>query len=160
MITGKWLRGSEDLTPALKVRQDVFVTEQGFPAETERDEYDERAVHALLFDEDGNPAATGRLFVDDDGYWRIGRMAVEKHLRGMQLGDLLIRMLLDKALGAGAQRLRVSAQRQAEGFYAKYGFAPYGETYDEDGVPHVAMEATDGSVRAACFSGCGGHCGS
>lgn len=39
MITGKWITGQQDLTDALEFRQKVFVQEQGFPAETERDAF-------------------------------------------------------------------------------------------------------------------------
>ena len=53
-------------------------------------------------------------------------------------------------------RLRISAQRQAEGFYALYGFAPYGEEYMDHHVPHIDMEATDESIVKAVFTGCRG----
>lgn len=156
MITGKLIAGSGDLSEVQSIRMRVFVDEQGFPADEEMDQYDARAVHALLYDDDHNPAATGRLYIDDDGYWRIGRVAVLKGKRGAQLGDLVMRMLLDKALGVGAKRFRISAQRQAEGFYALYGFAPYGEEYMDHHVPHIDMEATDESIVKAVFTGCRG----
>ena len=89
--------------------------EQGFPAESEMDEYDARAIHCLLYNDDHKPSATARLFIDDDGYWRIGRVAVLREMRGKQLGDLAMRMVLDKALQAGAKRFRLSSQKQAEG---------------------------------------------
>ena len=156
MITGKMIAGNGDLTEVMDIRMRVFVDEQGFPAEEEKDEYDARAIHALLYDDDHNPAATGRLYIDDDGYWRLGRLAVLKEKRGQQLGDLVMRMLLDKALGVGAQRFRLSAQRQAEGFYALYGFTPFGEEYMDHHVPHIEMEATNESILRAVFSGCRG----
>ena len=156
MITGKFVRGSENLDEIKALRMGVFVEEQGFPAETEMDEYDVRAVHCLLYDDDGKPAATGRLYIDDDGYWRLGRIAVRKDVRGWQLGDLLMRMLLDKALRAGAQHFRLSAQRAAEGFYRIYGFEGYGEEYNDYGVPHIEMEATRDSIIRAVFTGCRG----
>jgi predicted GNAT family N-acyltransferase len=156
MITGKLIPGNGDISEALDVRRRVFVEEQGFPAQEEPDEYDARAVHCLLYDDAHRPAATGRLFIDDDGYWRLGRVAVIKEMRGKQLGDLVMRMLLDKALSVGAKRFRLSAQRSAEGFYRLYGFEPYGEAYLDGGVAHVEMEATNESVVRAVFTGCRG----
>ena len=156
MITGKLIAGGGDLSEVQSIRMRVFVDEQGFPADEEMDQYDARAVHALLYDDDHNPAATGRLYIDDDGYWRIGRVAVLKEKRGAQLGDLVMRMLLDKALGVGAKRFRISAQRQAEGFYALYGFTPCGAEYMDHHVPHIDMEATDQSIVKAVFTGCRG----
>lgn len=115
MITGKFIRGDQDLSEAKEIRMSVFVDEQGFPAESEMDEYDARAIHCLLYNDDHKPSATARLFIDDDGYWRIGRVAVLREMRGKQLGDLAMRMVLDKALQAGAKRFRLSSQKQAEG---------------------------------------------
>ena len=97
------------------------------------------------------------LFIDDDGYWRIGRVAVLREMRGKQLGDLAMRMVLDKALQAGAKRFRLSSQKQAEGFYRLYGFEPTGEETDDCGVPHTEMEATDESIVRAVFTGCRGE---
>ena len=65
MIYGKWLRGSDDLSQALALRQEVFVQEQGFSAEAEHDALDDRAVHALLFDDEGRTVGCGRLYIDD-----------------------------------------------------------------------------------------------
>ncbi|MGI5883904.1 MAG: GNAT family N-acetyltransferase [Candidatus Spyradocola sp.] len=157
MVTGKFIRGNDDLSEVEGVRMRVFVEEQGFPAEEEMDAYDARAIHCLLYDGEGKPAATGRLYIDDDGYWRIGRVAVVRERRGQQMGDLLMRMLLDKALNAGARHFRLSAQKQAEGFYRRYGFTPFGEEYLDGTVPHVEMEATNESILRAVFSGCRGE---
>ena len=150
-------KGLENIPAAQAIRQKVFVEEQGFRAAEEMDAYDARAIHCLLYDGEGKPAATGRLYIDDDGYWRIGRVAVVRERRGQQMGDLVMRMLLDKALGAGAKRFRLLAQRQAEGFYSRYGFTPYGEEVLDQGVPHIEMEATDVSILRAVFSGCRGE---
>ncbi len=157
MITGKFIAGNGDLQEAYGIREEVFVKEQGFPAEIERDEYDARAIHALLYDDDHKPAATGRLYIDNEGFWHLGRICVRKDLRGKQLGDLVMRMMLDKAIGAGAGFFRLSAQSSVEGFYRIYGFTPYGEEYEVCGKPHVNMEATKESIVAAVFSGCRGE---
>ena len=157
MITGKFIRGDQDLSEAKEIRMSVFVDEQGFPAESEMDEYDARAIHCLLYNDDHKPSATARLFIDDDGYWRIGRVAVLREMRGKQLGDLAMRMVLDKALQAGAKRFRLSSQKQTEGFYRLYGFKPTGEETDDCGVLHTEMEATDESIVRAVFTGCRGE---
>ena len=47
MITGKWITGQQDLTAVMEIRQKVFTQEQGFPAEADRDAFDEQAMHAL-----------------------------------------------------------------------------------------------------------------
>ena len=45
MITGKFIRGDQDLSEAKEIRMSVFVDEQGFPAGSDMGEYDARAVH-------------------------------------------------------------------------------------------------------------------
>ena len=53
--------------------------------------------------------------------------------------------------------MQATAQKQAQGFYARYGFSPFGEEYLDGGVPHVEMEATNESILRAVFSGCRGE---
>ena len=74
MIRGKYLTSKDDIAPVLAVRNAVFVEEQGFSAEGERDAYDDMAIYALAFNEEGAPVSTGRRFVDRDGQFTIGRV--------------------------------------------------------------------------------------
>ena len=157
MIRGKFLTSQDDVRAVMDIRRRVFVDEQGYSADTEIDGFDKMAVYALAFDENDRPAGTGRLIINDESRFQIGRVCVLKEARGRGLGDLVMRMLLDKALGAGAKRFRLLAQRQAEGFYSRYGFTPYGEEVLDQGVPHIEMEATDVSILRAVFSGCRGE---
>lgn len=39
----------------------------------------------------------------------------------------------------GPVPLKISAQEYLREFYASFGFDPIGETYLEDGIPHIAM---------------------
>jgi ElaA protein len=41
----------------------------------------------------------------------------------------------------GHVTLSLSAQLRLQKFYADLGFAPIGELYEEDGIPHVVMRA-------------------
>ena len=94
MIRGKYLTSKDDIAPVLAVRNAVFVEEQGFSAEGERDAYDDMAIYALAFNEEGAPVSTGRLFVDRDGQFTIGRVCTLRAYRGQGYGDLIMRMLL------------------------------------------------------------------
>ena len=49
MFNGKFVAGTEGAQPAFDLRYEVFVTEQGFPAECERDEHDAWAHHLMIF---------------------------------------------------------------------------------------------------------------
>ena len=122
-----------------RVRDEVFVDEQGVPAELERDAArDPSCVHVLARLEDGTPIGTGRLTPDR----HIGRMAVRKPWRGHGVGDALLRALLDAAWLQGTQAVHLNAQVDAIGFYARHGFVPVGERFMEAGIAHQAMART------------------
>ena len=82
------------------------------------------AVYALAYDEKDRPAGTGRLIINDESRFQIGRVCVLKEARGQGLGDLVVRMLLYRALELGAGEIWLGAQLPAVGFYARYGFHP------------------------------------
>lgn len=152
MITGKWLRPGAAIEDALRVRQAVFVEEQGFAGETERDALDEASWHAVLY-EGEEPVATGRIYWAE-GEFHVGRICVLRALRGRGYGDLLMRLLLYKALDHNAVSVTLGAQLHALPFYARYGFMPYGEEYLEEGVGHQRMRALAAEIRLE--SACGG----
>jgi len=64
------------------LRTAVFVQEQGIDAAMEVDGRDDSAVHAVAFNRLGLPIATGRLLRGREGEGVIGRMAVDRAVRG------------------------------------------------------------------------------
>ena len=78
---------------------------------------------------------TGRLLPDG----HIGRMAVSAGWRGHGVGTAVLAALIDEALRRGQPLLALSAQTHALGFYARFGFVPEGEEYEEAGLPHRTM---------------------
>jgi len=124
---------------ASKVRTEVFLEEQRIPVEMEWDEADDTAVHALARNRLGLPVATGRLLQHAPGVSRIGRMAVNRVLRGSNLGRDVLRALMQAAAQRGDREVLLHAQRNAEGFYARLGFLPRGEPFEEAGIVHIEM---------------------
>ena len=155
MIRGKFLTSQDDVRAVMDIRRRVFVDEQGYSADTEIDGFDKMAVYALAYDENDRPAGTGRLIINDESRFQIGRVCVLKEARGQGLGDLVVRMLLYRALELGAGEIWLGAQLPAVGFYAHYGFQPIGEIYDDEGVPHRWMRAKAEEVNLE--GSCGGH---
>jgi predicted GNAT family N-acyltransferase len=135
IITGDWESVRED---AQRVRIEVFVIEQNVPIELEWDEGDEVSTHAIAYDEEGQPVATGRLLPDG----HIGRMAVIKPLRGCGLGREVLQALLQQARDEGHKDLLLHAQTHALSFYAKQGFIAEGEEFLEADIPHRLMRLT------------------
>jgi YbgC/YbaW family acyl-CoA thioester hydrolase len=137
--TGAWAQLS---TGAQQVRTEVFVQEQRIPKEMEWDEADHTAIHALATNQLGLPVATGRLLApasDAPGVGRIGRMAVHRSLRGGSLGRDILTTLMQAAAQRGDHEIRLHAQRSAEGFYTRLGYAPCGEPFEEAGIAHIEM---------------------
>ncbi len=155
MIRGKFLTSQDDVGAVMDIRRRVFVEEQGYPADTDVDTFDKLSVYALAYDENDRPAGTGRLYINADSRFQIGRVCVLPEARGRGLGDLVARMLLYRALELGADAVCLSAQLPVVGFYARYGFRPCGEVYDEEGVPHRWMQASADEINLE--GSCGGH---
>ncbi|KQP14888.1 YbgC/FadM family acyl-CoA thioesterase [Pseudorhodoferax sp. Leaf267] len=124
---------------ASQVRTEVFVQEQGIAREDEWDEADATAVHAVLFNRLDQPIATGRLLQHAPGVAKIGRMAVRRAVRGSQHGGQILQALVQAAAARGDGEVLLHAQRSAEGFYRRMGFAVRGEPFDEVGIAHVEM---------------------
>lgn len=134
--TGSWSELGEH---AGAIRTAVFVEEQGIPLEMEWDEADKTAVHAVAYNGLGQAIGTGRLLQHAPGSAKIGRMAVSRVLRGSSLGRELLNALVAQAEQRGDTEVLLHAQRSAEGFYARLGFAPRGEPFDEVEIPHIEM---------------------
>ena len=123
---------------AFSILQEVFVQEQGVPAELELDEFDPAAFHALAFD-NGCCIGTGRLMILVDGQAQIGRMAVLAQYRNQGIGLKLLERLTDLAKSHGANSILLHSQLSAIPFYEKLDFKPEGPTYDEAGIAHRNM---------------------
>jgi predicted GNAT family N-acyltransferase len=123
-------------TAARLVRIQVFVVEQQIPLEMELDETDVQCLHAVATDANGTPIGTGRLLPDG----HIGRVAVIANARGTGVGAQILQSLMQAAKARGHQRVVLSSQSHAEGFYTKLGFIRLGEEYIEAGIPHIEME--------------------
>lgn len=132
IVTGDWDSVREH---AQALRIEVFVVEQGVPVELEWDEADEVSIHAVAYDDEGQPVATGRLLPDG----HVGRMAVRKSARGRGIGSRVLQALLAEAQRLGYRELVLHAQVHALGFYQQHGFVLRGEEFMEAGIPHRQM---------------------
>ncbi len=139
-IDAKYITEKQEVEAALKIRFEVFVDEQGVPAEDEKDEFEEEARHFLALVE-GKPAGTARWRFTDKGV-KLERFAVLKPYRGTGVGASLVEAVLKDV----AQHKRMcdkitylNSQVKAVPFYAKFGFRQTGEPFDECGIQHYTM---------------------
>lgn len=126
---------------AFLVRQEVFIREQGVPAELELDEFDSSAVHVLAY-QDKHCIGTGRLVNLSDQQSQIGRMAVLAKFRRKGVGKLILQKLVDLATSKGSQEIVLHSQVSVIPFYEKLGFQAQGDVYDEAGISHRNMMLT------------------
>lgn len=136
----------DQLAQCLAIRKEVFVLEQGVSPEEEWDSYDaapDRCLHLLLLDEDGATVGTGRVKPFEDGMAKLQRIAVRAERRGRGTGAALVRAMEQAAREQGYGGAVLDAQVQAEGFYAKLGYAPVSpDIFLDAGIPHVRMSRT------------------
>jgi len=125
---------------AYKLRIEVFVKEQNVPPDIECDEYDKEAIHIIGIDEkSGECIACGRLVVKD-GIAKIGRVAVKKDFRKKGYGTKICQELITMARETGIRDIRLHSQLEVATFYEKLGFKPYGKTFMEANIKHIAMK--------------------
>jgi predicted GNAT family N-acyltransferase len=129
---------NEAQAEAFPIRSEVFIKEQGVPAELELDEFDPSAKHALAYQGE-KCIGTGRLVHLGNGQAQIGRMAILAPFRGKGAGKLILSELMDLAKLEGASSLILHAQVAAMPFYEKLGFQAEGSSYEEAGIAHRNM---------------------
>ena len=124
----------------LALRARIFILEQG--PYLDPDGLDRQSWHLLGRDDAGELRAYLRLVDPGLKYPEpsIGRVVLDKALRGSGLADELVRQGLQRAAAAWpGQGNRISAQAHLQRFYGRHGFAVAGEVYLEDTLPHIEM---------------------
>ena len=110
---------------AKRIREEVFVEEQGF--QEEFNEIDDIARHIVLYDGE-KAVATCRVFCqkEEEGY-HVGRVAVIKSYRGRGLGSVLMAAAEKCAKALGGTSITLSGQVRVVPFYEKLGYEREGQ---------------------------------
>lgn len=131
---------TKELYDLLQLRSEVFVVEQDCVYQ-DIDGKDQKALHVLGYYQDQLVAYT-RLFKPGDyfEYSSIGRVVVKESFRQFGFGkDIMkasIKVIEEDFKG---KVIKISAQCYLKKFYNDLGFIEEGDTYLEDGIPHMAM---------------------
>ena len=140
MITIRAAKTTQDIEVCFRIREEVFITEQGVPIEMERDEHDGDALHFIAL-ADGQAAGTARVVLKDDGTSaKIGRVAVRRSNRGFGIGKLLIAAIEEAVDLRHVHNFHLDAQAHALQFYARLGYEAFGEEFMDAGIPHRHMK--------------------
>ncbi|EEG43751.1 GCN5-related N-acetyltransferase [Flavobacteria bacterium MS024-3C] len=132
---------TDQLYGLLQLRSEVFVVEQDCVYQ-DIDGKDQKALHVLGTVE-GNIVAYTRIFKPGDYLEKaaIGRVVVASDFRKRDFGKAIMQASIaavEKHFNTTA--IGLSAQTYLLNFYNDLGFSALGETYLEDGIPHIYME--------------------
>ena len=123
---------------AKKIRSEVFVKEQGFY--DEYDEFDDIAKHMVMYSNE-EPISTCRIYYNyEKESYIIGRVAVLKEWRGKNIGRRILNAAEEYIRENGGKSVMLSGQVRVAGFYEKLGYIKQGETYLDEGCPHIWMK--------------------
>lgn len=131
---------NKELYQLIQLRVEVFCVEQNCVYQ-DCDNKDQDAWHLLLWDK-GQLAGCLRILDKEKKFPEIsiGRVITAREYRGRGLGKLC----MEKAVHfikttLGEERIRISAQKYAKGFYESVGFVQDSGEYLEDGIMHIEM---------------------
>lgn len=130
----------DELYAILQLRSEVFVVEQDCVYQ-DIDGKDDKAVHVLGYNNDELIAYT-RIFKPGAYFDQasIGRVLVKENQRKFKYGyDLMNASIEAVEKYFDEQTIKISAQVYLKNFYNNLGFIEQGETYLEDGIPHMVM---------------------
>ncbi len=117
----KIVSSPEEQALARTIRRQVFVDEQGIPAEIEEDGLNEIAVHVLLSIEN-KPIGTARICLTDNNDGEIARVAIITEYRGRGYAGLLLEELELLAVRKKLKRVFLHPHHYLERFYADRGY--------------------------------------
>jgi predicted GNAT family N-acyltransferase len=121
-----------------KIRHQVFQLEQGVDPALEFDGLDETAIH-LLAQQESEPIGTTRIRFLSNQLAKIERVSVLASRRGQGIGRRLMETAIALISEKGIPEIKINAQIQVCSFYQNLGFEPWGEIFDEAGIPHIEM---------------------
>ncbi|WP_019026490.1 bifunctional GNAT family N-acetyltransferase/hotdog fold thioesterase [Colwellia piezophila] len=110
------------------------------PLGSERDNLEQASFHRMIFDENNNVLAVGRLEQSDQFSAQIRFMAVSAEAQGQGLGQQIMKSLEHQARKLGITKITLNARENALAFYQRLGYVSHGFShllFDE--INHFSM---------------------
>lgn len=130
-----------ELYSILRLRTEVFILEQNCLYQ-DVDGKDVKSFHIFGSNSEGEILAYARVLPPGISFAEasIGRVVTSLKVRGTGAGRDLMKKVMDfiRQEFPGIS-IRISAQSYLIKFYSDFGFAPVGEDYLEDDIPHRQM---------------------
>jgi predicted GNAT family N-acyltransferase len=143
--------GSDLRAACLALRREVFVAEQGVPADLELDDFDVDPLtsHLAALDPDGSVVGTVRWVTEPPGFegadidlgeiGHLQRLAVRASARGRGIGAVLVAAVEAEVEQAALDAIYLAAQATALRFYERLNYVAYGAPFVEAGLDHRHM---------------------
>lgn len=135
-------RNQNERLEALRIRDQVFVREQGLFKSSDIDEHDADSIH-LVAAKDNTIIGTVRIFRDNSepDHWIGGRLAVEKAYRSTSAGSALVREAMKRVKKKGCKVFTAHIQEKNIPFFSKLGWSAISPVENHFGRPHKRMQA-------------------
>lgn len=128
-----------DLYDILRLRSEIFVVEQECVfLDLDGRDHEDDAEHLWIRDGDGVVAAL-RILQPGSAQSSIGRVVTRADSRSTGVASTLMTAAVEILDERGASAIHLGAQAHLADWYARFGFAISGPSYDEDGILHVPM---------------------
>lgn len=129
----------DELAGHFRVREEVFVEEQRLFDGTDRDHWDETALHIVALS-GGAVLGAVRLYpLDEAGLWQGDRLAVSGDARHLRAGGHLVRCAVRTAGALGGHLMIARIQAPIVPLFRFLGWERVGGLIEYCGVPHQRM---------------------
>lgn len=137
MVYAKLMSNNDGIDEIYKILSEVFVNENKFDEEDIIDELNEHVYHVLVYEGNSDlpPIATGRVIIDGESAC-IKLVAVKEQYRKKQYGDMVVRMLLEKARSLYCSNIETVIPESLLEMFKKIGFKPI---KDISNIKHKSM---------------------
>ena len=124
-----------------KLRWRVLRAPWSQPRGSEKDDREDEAIHAALWDGSGAAVAVGRVHLNSATEAQIRFMAVDPSWARKGLGSKILAELEASAAALGAQTVVLNSRQEAQEFYRRNGYDVVGEANTLFGaIAHLRME--------------------
>lgn len=130
---------ADELAGHFAVRQAVFVEEQRLFEGSDRDHWDDTALHVVALWE-GEVVGAVRLYaLDEAGLWQGDRLAVTRRARLLRAGGPLVRFAVKTAGELGGHLMIARIQEANVNLFLHLGWETVGDSVEYRGIAHQRM---------------------
>ena len=142
-------RTPAELDGHFAVREEVFVREQRLFDGSDRDRWDETALHVVAVASREVVGAVRLYPLDEAGLWQGDRLSVSPLARSLRAGGPLVRFAVSTAGELGGHLMIARIQEPIVPLFRFLGWERVGGLIDYRGVPHQRMTITLAGAQPA-----------